>query len=186
MSDELHKRGRALEEAFFSKQDEQLLGKLRAQETAQRKQGELAGATGIRDSDVLQLLVSQGVGPEALTALVIVPIVLMAWRKGRVEPSERSAILRAAEARGLHQGGPGWKLVESWLDRRPDTRLRPAWEAYVKALKDKISPADYAALREDLVTRARDVARAAGGFLGIATVSADEKQFIAMLEAALA
>ena len=186
MSDELHKRGRALEDAFFNNQHEKLLEKLRAQQAAERKQGEIAGATGIRDSEILKLLVSQGVGPEALTALVIVPIVLMAWRKGRVEPAERSAILRAAEGRGVPQGGPGWKLIESWLDRRPDPQLRPAWEAYVKALKEKISPADFAALREDVLTRARDVARAAGGFLGLATVSADEKQFIAILEAALA
>lgn len=186
MSDELHKRGRALEDAFFNKQDEALLAKLRAQQDAERKKGEIAGATGIRDSKILDTLVGQGVGPDALAALAIAPIVLMAWRKGRVEPSERSAILRAVEARGVHQGSHSWTLVESWLDRRPDPSLRPAWEAYVKALKESVSPAEFAALREDIVTRAREVARSAGGFLGVATVSAEEKRFIATLEAALA
>jgi hypothetical protein len=185
MTDELHKRGRALEEAFFAKQDDQLLAKLCVQQEAERKQGELAGATGIRDSAILRTLVQDGVGPDALTALALAPIVLMAWRKGRMDPKERNAILRAAEQRGVHLDTPEWKLIESWLDRRPDAALRIAWEAYVKALKGRISQEDFAELRNDIVTRAREVARATGGFLGIARVSADEKQFIAQLEAAL-
>jgi hypothetical protein len=185
MTDELHKRGRALEEAFFAKQDDQLLAKLRAQQEAERKQGEIAGATGIRDSAILRTLVKDGVGPDALTALALAPIVLMAWRKGRMDPKERNAILRAAEQRGVQMGTPQWTLIESWLDRRPDPALRAAWEAYVKALKGKISQQDFAELRSDIVTRAREVARSAGGFLGVARVSADEKQFIAELEAAL-
>lgn len=185
MTDELHKRGRALEEAFFNKQDQQLLAKLRAQQEAARKKGELASATGIRDSAILDTLVADGVGLDALTALALAPIVLMAWRKGRIDPKERSAILRAAEQRGVQSGTPQWKLIEGWLDHRPDANLRPAWEAYVKALKAKLSEKEFADLREDIVTRAREVARAAGGFLGISTVSADEKQFIAVLEAAL-
>ncbi len=186
MSDDLHKRGRALEDAFFNKQDEALLSKLRAKEDAERKKGAIASATGIRDSKILETLVAQGVGPDALTALVIAPIVLLAWRKGRVEPSERNAILRAVEGRGIQKGSASWSLVEAWLERRPDAGLRTSWEAYVKALKEKVTAAEFAALREDIVTRAREVAGAAGGFLGVASVSADEKQFIATLEALLA
>ena len=186
MTDELHKRGRALEEAFFTRKDEQLLAKLRAQQAAERKQGELAIATGIGDSAVLRDLVEGGVGPDALTALVLAPIVAMAWRKGRIDRHERDAILRAAEERGLKQGTPEWGLIEGWLDKRPHENLRPAWEAYVKALREKLPPEEFAALRKDIVTRAREVARSAGGFLGFAAMTADEKEFIKELEAALA
>ncbi|MFI5316031.1 MAG: hypothetical protein ACHQ6T_10025 [Myxococcota bacterium] len=184
--DELHKRGRALEDAFFSKHDEELLAKLRAQREAERKKGELAGATGILDSAILEELVADGVGPFALTALALVPIVLMAWRHGSIDHKARSAILRAAEQRGVQSGTPQWKLVEKWLEKRPHDELRPAWEAYVKVLKKKLPPEEFAALREDVVSRAREVARLAGGFLGFASVSAEEKRFLALLEAALA
>ena len=185
MPDELSKRARALEEAFFNKRDEELLAKLRAQGDAQRRQGELAGATGIRDSKVLADLVADGVAPDSLLALALAPIVAMVWRKGKIEPAERNAILRAAEQRGVTQGTPGWTLVEGWLERRPGPELRPAWDAYVAALRDKLAPAEFAKLREDIVRRAREVARAAGGFLGIASVSAEEKRFIEELEKAL-
>jgi len=185
MSTELDKRARALEEAFFNKRDEELLAKLRAQEAERKKQGELAGATGIRDSNILAQLVAQGVAPDALMVFALAPLIVMVWRKGKVEPAEKNAILRAAEQRGVHQGEPGWKLIEGWLERRPKTGLRAAWEAYAAALREKLPPQDFAALREDIVGRAREVARAAGGFLGIAATSADEKRFIEELEKAL-
>src|SRR5262245_39120109 len=185
MTTELEKRGRALEDAFFNKRDEELLEKLRAQEAARRKQGELAGATGIRDSNILAQLVADGVAPDALMVFVLAPIIVMVWRKGKVEPAEKNAILRAAEERGVHQGEPGWTLIEGWLERRPNTGLRSAWDAYAAALREKLSPSDFTALREDIVGRARDVARAAGGFLGIGAISAEEKRLIAELEKAL-
>jgi hypothetical protein len=185
MPDELSKRAHALEEAFFNKRDEELLAKLRAQGEAQRRQGDLEGATGIRDSKVLAALVADGIAPDSLLALALAPIVVMAWRKGMVEPAERNAILRAAEQRGITQGTPGWTLIEGWLDRRPGPELRPAWDAYVVALREKLPPAEFAKLREDIVGRAREVARAAGGFLGFASVSAEEKRIIEELEKAL-
>lgn len=185
MSTELDKRARALEEAFFNKRDEELLAKLRAQEAERRKQGELAGATGIRDSKILADLVAIGISPDSLLAFALAPIIVMAWRKGKIEPAERNAILRAAEGRGVQQGHPGWKLIESWLEHRPSPALRPAWDAYAKTLREKLPPADYAKLRDDIVGRAREVAHAAGGFLGVASVSADEKRFIEELEKAL-
>jgi hypothetical protein len=185
MTTELDKRGRALEGAFFNKRDAELLAKVRAQEDAERRQGELAGVTGILDSKVLAGLVADGVAPDSLLALAVAPIVVMAWRKGKVEPAEKNAILRVAEQRGINQGTPGWTLVEGWLERRPGPELRPAWDAYVAALREKLPPAEFAKLREDIVGRAREVARAAGRFLGIARVSAEEKRFIEELEKAL-
>jgi hypothetical protein len=111
------------------------------------------------------------------------------WRRSyhvgaRAGRSRRCTDPRAAEQRG-HQGTPAWTLIEGWLERRPGAELRPAWEAYVAALREKLPPAEFANLREDIVERAREVARAAGGFLGIASVSADEKRMIEELEKAL-
>jgi hypothetical protein len=186
MSDELHKRGRALEEAFFTKQNEELLAKLRAQEAAERKKQELSVATGIRDPALLEALAIDGVEPSALTALTLAPIVLMAWRKGRIDPAERNAILRAAEERGIQRGTSQWKLIESWLETRPHATLQPAWVAYVKALRERLPPADFAALRTDFIARAREVAHAAGWLHGVGIMGHDLREFIAELQAALA
>jgi len=185
MATDLQKRGHALEEAFFTKRDEELLAKLRDHERAKRKQGELADMTGIRDAKVLAALVAIGVSPDSLLAFALAPIIVMAWRKGKIEPAERNAILRAAEGHGVSQGEPGWELIESWLQHRPSSELRPSWDAYAAALRETLPPADFKRLREEIVGRARDVARAAGGFLGIGAVSADEKQFIEELEKVL-
>ena len=185
MTTELEKRGRALEDAFFNKRDEQLLEKLRDHERAKRKQGELSEMTGIRDQKVLAALVAIGVSPDSLLAFGLAPIIVMAWRKGKIEPAERNAILRAAEGRGVTQGEPGWELIARWLQHRPSRELRPSWDAYAAALRETLPPDDFKRLREEIVNGARQVARAAGGFLGIGAVSADEKQFIEELEKVL-
>jgi len=186
MTDELHKRGRALEEAFFTKQNEDLLAKLRAQEAAARKKRELSAATGIRDEALLEALAIDGVEPNAMTALTLAPIILMAWRKGVVQPAERNAILRAAEERGIQPGTPQWTLIDAWLDHRPHASLHAAWVAYVKALREKLPAAEFQALRADVIARARDVAHAAGWLHGVGVMSSDLRAFIAELEAALA
>ncbi len=186
MPDDLEKRGRALEEAFFNKENEKLLAKLRAQEAAKQKKSDLAASTGIEDPEVLAELFEVGVEPGTLAALSLAPLVLMAWRDGKIETHERGAILRAAEQRGLKSGTTAYQLVEKWLDQRPSAELRPAWEAYAKSLRARLPKDAYATLRNDIVKRTREVARAAGGILGIATVSKEEKKLLAEIEAALA
>ena len=49
-------------------------------------------------------------------------------------------------------------------------------------LAAQLSPSQRTALRAELVERARHVAEAAGGFLGLGSVSEAEKQVIAELE----
>jgi hypothetical protein len=185
MTDELNRRGRALEEAFFNKRNEELLAKLRAQDAVKRTKGELEASTGIHDPKVLDDLIAARVDPQTLAALSLAPLVLVAWRDGKIETHERSAILRAAEQRGFKPGTTAYQLVEKWLESRPTGELRPAWEAYVKSLRERLPKDAYAAVREDILARTREVARAAGGILGIASLSKSEKAFLAGIEAAL-
>ncbi len=185
MPDDLEKRGRALEQAFFNKQNDELLAKLRAQEAAKQKKSELAALTGIEDPEVLEELLEVGVEPGTLAALSLAPLVLMAWRYGRIETHERAAILRGAEQRGLKPGTTAYQLVEKWLEERPAAELLPAWKAYAKSLRTRLQKDAYATLRDDIVKRTREVARATGGILGMAAVSKEEKQLLAEIEAAL-
>jgi hypothetical protein len=185
MSDELGKRGRALEDAFFNKQNEALLEKLRAKEqAAKRKQG-LAEATGITDEAVLDELVTAGVEPTTLTALALAPLVLLAWRDGKLEERERGAILHAAKEEGIAPGSAPYQLLDKWMADRPGDSLIDAWKGYVGALRTSLPPASYAALRKDILDRTAHVARSAGGFLGFNSVTKEEKEILARLKAIL-
>jgi len=185
MTDELERRRRALEEAFFNKYNDELLAKLRAKALAAEKKRGLAEKTGISDEKVLDDLLAAGVEPEALAALALAPLVLLAWRDGVLEARERAAILHAAKEQKLEPASSAYQLLEKWLDARPGDELIAAWKGYVHALKEHLSAPAYAALKKDILERTRAVARSAGGFLGFMKVTKEEKEILARIEAVL-
>jgi hypothetical protein len=79
-------------------------------------------------------------------------------------------------------GSPGEALLESLLTRRPEPAVFAAWGAYVTELASSFTAEERSAMRARLVERARKVAKAAGGLLGIASLSEEEKRVIAALE----
>jgi hypothetical protein len=185
MTDELDKRRRALEEAFFNKYNDELLAKLRDKEQAAKEKQELSTATGITDEKILDALRAVGVRATTLAALSIAPLVLLAWRDGKMEARERGAILRAAEEQKMDRTSPGFQLLEKWLDARPGDELVATWKGYVGALRQHLPEPAFAALRKDILTRTRAVAESAGGFLGLSRVSKEEKELLARIEEAL-
>lgn len=186
MSDELERRRRALEEAFFNKRNDELLAKLRAKEAAAKMKQGLAAATGISDEKVLDDLLAADVEPETVAALALAPLILLAWRDGVLQDRERGAILRAADEQGVAPGSTAHELLEKWLNERPEDELLVAWTGYVQALREKLSAAAYSALRKDITDRTTKVARAAGGFLGFSRVTKDEQALLDQIEAILA
>src|SRR5713226_8693532 len=93
MTDELFgDRRKALEEAFFAKQNERVKQQLRAKQEGQARREALAAASGIRDEGVLDKLVSLGLGAETLAVLSLVPLVEVAWADGTIDAKERAAI----------------------------------------------------------------------------------------------
>ncbi len=185
MSEDLDKRRRALEEAFFNKYNEELVAKLRDKERAAKEKEELAEATGITDPKVLDDLRGLGVRATTLAALAIAPLVLLAWRDGKLDARERGAILRAAEEQKMDQTSHGYQLLEKWLEERPGDDLVAAWKGYVSALRGHLPEPAFAALRADILARTHAVAQAAGGFLGLNRVSKEEKELLARIEEAL-
>ncbi len=185
MSDEfLGDRRKALEEAFFAKQNQQLLEQMRAQVQTEEQKQSLAAASGIQSDAALEKLLAAGVDAQTVAALSLVPLVEVAWAEGRVSQDERAAVLKAAEASGVALGTPAHDLLESWLDMRPAPQMLSAWKEYVAALRDTVDPNAFASIRDTVLTRAQDVAAATGGFLGIGSVSAKEKAMLAELEQA--
>lgn len=173
--DPFDERRKSLEEAFFKERDQQLLAKLRGEMAAFEERQKIAHASGIVDEKVLMDLVKAGVGAESLLAMRVVPMVEVAWCDGSVESAERAAVLNAAASLGIHPGSAAHDVLDRWLQERPDDRVVTAWKEYVKALT-KLLPTDTASdIRNHMVDRCTRVATAAGGFLGLTTISQHER-----------
>jgi hypothetical protein len=175
-------RKKALEEAFFAKQNAALFERMRAQREKKARVEELTRACEIRDPEVIEKLVELGLDAASWAALSLVPLVEVAWAHGAIEPRARKAILTAAAEEGIAAGSASGTLLESWLDARPPGALFAAWGEYATGIASQLARSERAALRREIVERARKVAHAAGGMLGLARIPDAEKQVIAALE----
>jgi len=171
-------RGEVMEDLFFAQSDRQLLDALRKEfeKTAARKK--LETETGIHDVETLDALLEKGVTPESLEAVRLIPLVAVAWADWVLEDAEKEAILKAAEAHGIHQGTPSYQLLETWLKHKPKPELLESWKAYVQALVQTLEPAALNQLKTNVLERAKGVAEAAGGFLGIGNKISESEEAV--------
>lgn len=178
-------RKHALEDAFFVKQDEALLRRLKETEATKSKKEALFAASGISDDAVLEKLVALGVDGAAVAALSLVPLVLVAWADGSIDAKERGAALSAAVEAGVDKQGAGYQLLERWLTMQPPPQLLATWTDYIHAISSTMSDGGKRDLKSDILGRARAVAEAAGGILGAGwKTSPAEKEMMAKLEKA--
>ena len=185
--DFLRKRGRALEESFFERRNRELLEQMQQQLSAQERKESLSAASGITNEALLDELVAMNLGAETLAALSLVPLVEVAWADGQIEPQERQCVLDAAKESGLRQSDPSYQLLNQWLQNKPQDNLLTVWKDYVRAMATQLSDETRQTLKDDLLGRARDVAEAAGGLLGLGRkVSKAEQAMLDELEAAFA
>jgi hypothetical protein len=187
MADDLFsERKKSLEEEFFARQNEKLKRELREKEQGKARKDALAAASGIQDERVIARLVALDIESETLAALSLVPLVEVAWADGSIDEKERVAVLAAAQKQGLAPGKAAYRLLESWLAERPREELMTTWKEYAAALASRLGVEERRALREEIVGRARLVAEAAGGLLGLGSkVSRAEEAVLRELEQAL-
>ncbi len=176
----------ALEEAFFHKENERLRAKLAAERVREATRAALAGEFGLSDEALLDRLIDLGIRIDTIEALMLVPLVEVAWADGKMEERERAAVLKGAAGSGLGPGSPGYSLLETWTQQRPPPDLLESWRSYMSALLVELSADQRQALEERILGRARAVAEAAGGFLGLAKVSPEEEAVLAQLKRAFA
>jgi hypothetical protein len=99
-------RGRALEEEYFRKHEQELIEKLRRRAAAETTRQQLGEQAGVADEEILQDLENLGYTPETVSLLHLVPLVHLAWAEGGVSDRERELIVQAARARGIEAGTP--------------------------------------------------------------------------------
>ena len=181
----LRDRGKSLEDEFFRREDQRLIQKLEQMRAAETNREALAKAAGIGNPAVVDKLLELGVKPETVAALALVPLVEVAWADGELDRRERGAILDRARESGIAAGSVEHALLEAWLDRRPDPKLLTAWTHLVRGVSEQLGREESARLKTNLLDRARAVATASGGVLGMGSkVSNAEAAMLAQLEGA--
>ena len=186
MDETLDREGEGLARAFFQGANAPLLAELRKRTEAEQEREALRDAVGIKDETFLRRLQALGVRPEAAVALVMVPLVLVAWGDGSLDDKEREAILGAARQRGVGAERIAGELLRNGLASKPDPRLLPTWTAYARRLWGRFTADERWAMRENLLRSARQVAEATGGLFGLGSkISTAERKVLSDIEAVL-
>jgi len=178
----LHAKAKALTDSFFAEENARILKELRAATAREEKKKEFREYLNIDNDEVLNALVELAVEPETLVAFTLVPLVEVAWADGAIQPKERDAILKAAIERGVAEGSPTHSLLKNWLQTPPNPKLLEAWKGYIEELMGSLGDRTSAHMKSGILGNARAIAEAAGGFLGVASISAAEKKKLEELE----
>jgi len=176
--DAIHDRGRALEDEFFHRVDEQLREKLRESMEREDLRAQLIAATGFKDDELLDHLLDGGFQPASVAALALVPLVFVAWADGSVSPSERQAVMSTALQRGLENQPIAMKVVDGWLHAHPPQSLWKLWKEYAMALRSTVPTAVAEKLTNEILRQCKAVAEASGGTLGFGKICKQEQEIL--------
>lgn len=177
--DGLNNSGRSLEDAFFAKENTRVLEQLRANAKREERRKALREVIQIQDEGLVDHLLELGLGPETVLAVTLIPLAMVAWADGSIEPREREAIQRAAAEKGILPDSIAGQVLNRWLTERLDPGLVDTWKRYIQSIWPLLTPHERDEVRKMGLERARMVAEAAGGFLGLGSrISAQEKGVI--------
>ncbi len=183
MQDDVSKQSKSLEDAFFAQKDARVLERMRSRASREECRKALRDATGIDDAAFLDRMIDQGMAPETVMAIRLVPLVCVAWADGEMDDREREAILKASKQKGTRIDETARELLEGWLDRSPGPQMMALWKGYVRRLQEQLNDDQKRQMRDNLVGLAREVAQSAGGFLGLGSkISAAEQTVLDDLE----
>ena len=176
--------GRIMEDQFFQKKDQLLIEARKKLEAMQETKANLAQVSGIKDEAVLDKLIQLNIRPEVLATIFAIPLVAVAWADGELQEKERDELFRYVHKAGLSNKMVDTTIISVWLKQKPAPELMEAWTHYIQALCKQLSPEERQSLKTEVLTDARTVANAAGGFLGFGTLSPEEQEVLNRLEAA--
>jgi len=172
-----------LEEAFFANQNARLLEQMRAKAERTEQRELLRRVVAIDDDAFLDRLINLGIGPERAMVLRLTPLIFVAWADGQIDPREREAILHAAAQQGIAAEEIAKQVLGDWLVRKPDSRILEMWKEYMRQVWGRFTTEEQERMRHGLLAATREVAQAAGGFLGMKSISPAERAVLDELEA---
>ena len=178
----LDQRRRALEEAFFAKENERLRQELRRKYEHSAAKKSLMHAASISDEIVVEELLNLNISADTLAALRLIPLIEVAWADQELDDQEREAIIGWARGEDILDG-PSQQLLETWLQKPPSKKIFAAWKDYVSAIYRTLPPAVRDSWKHQVIDSLNKVARASGGVWGLRKVSVEERNLIAEVEA---
>jgi hypothetical protein len=140
--------------------------------------------TGITDEEILKQLVAHEISAETLVPFSMIPVLEVVWADGGVQEAERAVIIKALKESGVKEDGPGFEMLDRWLQRPPESKLLPLWKQYTAVLMKQLTPEAQEGVKKTVLKHARDVAQAAGGFLGFGRITDKEAEMLKQLEQA--
>src|SRR5512134_1181672 len=112
------------EEAWFAREEAE---RRRARERDRQRAALAAELRLPEDDEAVAALLDAGIDARTIPAVEWIPMILVAWADGAVQPAERAAILRAARSDGLPLGHPARALLERWLEEKPSPNRVEVW-----------------------------------------------------------
>ncbi len=116
-------REKAIEANYFRQQDQRLLDKLRQNATLDEIALAMRDKLQLDNPELLQRVRALGLGPDNAAAILVAPLVQVAWASDSVSKGEREAVFRLARERGVEDGSAAQAQLGSWLDQRPNDEL---------------------------------------------------------------
>ncbi len=182
-NDSLAERGKELEEAFFRQMNQKLTDKLQAENKKKLDKEAITKLTGITSDELLEKLIAMNLGASTVTAFGLLPVVEVAWADGRIDDKEKRAVVEASKQAGLT--GSAAEIVEAWLKDKPAKVVFDTWKTYIAEVVKQLGPEEKTLMKNEVVGRARSVAEASGGFLGLGShVSKEEQEVLDKIAAA--
>jgi hypothetical protein len=182
-------RGRGLEEDFFRKSDAKLIEKMQDKARLDEVVAELAKVLQVENPELLRRVIDLGINMSTGSALILAPLVQVAWAEGKVTDKEREAVLRLAAGRGVEKGSPAEAQLLGWLDRRPDDAVFRAAIEVIKAGLSHLPSNEREERIASIVQACREVSEASGGIakaLGVGSgVSTEEQSVLDVVSGAL-
>jgi tellurite resistance protein len=171
------------EEAYFAQLNAERRSQLRTELTmaARELNSKRALKTVLRTDDdaLVQRIRALGFDGDSVRVLDLLPLIWVSWADGRIQRSERIAILELLRARGISYESEAWILVEALLEERPSDGYLEEALVVLKALRQKQGSTS------DIVALSHAIADAAGGLSGLGSVSREERATLERVAAVL-
>ncbi len=120
----------------------------------------------IHQPEVVDELIERGVSREAVMAVLMVPMLVVAWSDRRLSRHDRTMVLGAALSIVDHIGSPSLAPLGRWLERRPSRALRDAWGDYVEQLARRLPGESGESFRANLLAWPSGLVRRRRSILG--------------------
>jgi hypothetical protein len=163
--DLLKDRERAFEADYFRKQDEKLIQKIRERADLQEVAQALAEKLQVDDQELLRRVIDLGLTRGTGAAILLAPLVQVAWAEGKVTERERAVIFEIAATRGVEAGSPPYEKLEEWLRVRPRDALFETAMEVMKAGLALLAPEERDERIRSIAGGCQRVAEASGGGL---------------------